>query len=289
MRFLVALLLWAASGVASAQRFEELPCTDLERAGEQLFACNARGVWRQVGEEWQLCARTAFRALRCARAADGALYVVGGEPAVSGILARFDAEGALQEQLVFATDLLYDVDLEARGERLALACADGRVLLLALEDGRCGAQRELHRHAAAARAVRFAPDGARLASAGLDAQVIVRELRGDAAPRAIGDHLTGVECLAFSPDGARLASGARDGRVRIHDPQGRLLRTCEPAGAAVLALCWTSSECLGASTARGAVLRLRWSEVAWHALEPAHDRPIRALLPLDAERVRYLR
>jgi hypothetical protein len=288
MRFLVALLLWAASGVASAQRFEALPCTDLERAGEQLLACNARGVWRQVGEEWQLCARTAFRALRCARAADGALYVVGGEPAVSGILARFDAEGALQEQLVLATDFIYDVDLDARGEQLALACADGRVLLLALEDGRCGAQRELHRHAAAARAVRFAPSGELLASAGLDAQVLVRELRSDAVPRAIGDHLAGVECLAFSPDGERLASGARDGRVRVHDREGRLLRICEPAGAPILALCWPSAAVFVAGTSRGGVLRARWSMPSWEALEAPNERPVRALLAVEPEGVLHV-
>ena len=288
MRFPVALLLWAASGVASAQRFEELPCTDLERAGEQIFACNARGVWRQVGEEWQLCARTAFRALRCARAADGALYVVGGEPAVSGILARFDAEGTLQEQRQLARDLIYDVDLDSRGERLALACADGRVLLLALERSTFGEARELARHGAAARAVRFAPSGELLASAGLDAQLLVRDLRSDAAPRAIGDHLAGVECLAFSPDGERLASGARDGRVRVHDREGRLLRICEPAGAPILALCWPSATVFVAGTARGGVLRARWSTPTWETLEAPSERPVRALLAVEPEGARHV-
>lgn len=286
---LLLALLGLSGGVASAQRFEDLPCTDLERAGEQLLACNAVGVWRRAGDAWQILARTTFRALRFARASSGALYVVGGEPAERGVLARFDAEGALQEQRELARDLIYDVDLDPRGERLALACADGRVLAIALEEGRCGEERELARHGAAARAVRFAPSGELLASAGLDAQLLLLDPHGEAAPRSIGDHLAGVECLAFSPDGVRLASGARDGRVRVHDREGRLLRICEPAGAAILALCWPASACLVAGTARGGVLRARWSTTDWELLEAPCDLPVRALLGVGPEGVLHER
>src|SRR5205807_770650 len=62
----------------------------------------------------------------------------------------------------------------------------------------------------------FDPEGTRLALAGMDGTVLVREVTGAERWRA-SRHTDAVTSLAFSPDGRRLASAGWDGTVRLWD------------------------------------------------------------------------
>ena len=92
---------------------------------------------------------------------------------------------------------------------LAGGGVDGRI---SLWDGGSGRLlRHLRGHSAAPMAVAFSPDGALLASSGLDLAIRLWSVP-EGAPLALlsGPHLNDVMALAFSPDGLRLASGSMD-------------------------------------------------------------------------------
>jgi WD40 repeat protein len=73
-------------------------------------------------------------------------------------------------------------------------------------------------HAGGVTTVAFSPDGRRLASAGADGTVRVRDLASgvDVYP-PLKDHGRLVTCVAFSPDGSLLASAGADKRVVLWD------------------------------------------------------------------------
>ena len=64
-------------------------------------------------------------------------------------------------------------------------------------------------------ALAFSPDGARIASAGVDGAVRVWDAASGIAGRRLVDHTGPVRAVAFSPDGARIASAGDDRTVRI--------------------------------------------------------------------------
>ncbi|MBK9384639.1 MAG: hypothetical protein IPN34_07450 [Planctomycetes bacterium] len=270
------LVAWLAlASPVDAQSIDDAPILQVLRVRDEERALNAEGLWRRAGERWELVLRSPFRAFCAAAAPSGEVYLGGGTPAESGLLAHFDAAGRLVAQAELAQDTIYAVALDDRTRRLVVACADGRVLLLDPET--LALRRELARHGAAARRLAFAPQGTLLASAGLDGQVLLLDLESAAPPRAIGDHLAGVEALAFSLDGTRLASGARDGRIRIHALDGRSLRLSPPAGSAITALAWTDAHTLRCGTLRGALLELREGEEPFRVLRATAPSPTRTL------------
>lgn len=171
---------------------------------------------------------------RVVRADD--VLCAGGEPQVAGEVARCRADGTVLARVRVGDDVVYGLAVAPGGGFACIACADGRVLRLALPD--LAPVEELWRHAAPAVALAFSTGGEVLATAGDDGRVLLGAPAPGSAPRALVDHTAGVTSLAWSPDGARLASGAGDGKVRCHDRAGRLLRTWNRLGGAVVALHW---------------------------------------------------
>jgi WD40 repeat protein/serine/threonine protein kinase len=94
-------------------------------------------------------------------------------------------------------------------------------------DHLCGAGYEAFReHVGPVWGVAFSPDGARLASAGGDGAVILRELAGGRAVSILRGHTGMVRAVAFGPGGRRLASVGLDRSIRIRDGRsGRPIAT----------------------------------------------------------------
>src|SRR5262249_41950419 len=153
------------------------------------------------------------------------------EPAQSGELALCDLDGRVRQRARVADDLVYAVALAPRAACAAAACADRRVLLVALPALPGVRTRWQHGRAAVAGAV--APRGALPPSGGTEGVLLLGAAEGAEPPQRLVDHTAAVTCLAWNDDGARLASGARDGKVRLHDRTGRLLRTWQRLGGEV--------------------------------------------------------
>ena len=165
-------------------------------------------------------------AIDAVEASEGTMLVVaGGEPGESGHVGVSLAGQKIDEFVRFADDLIYDVAVNSMGDRVALACGDGRVLVGHFEDGAVQNPSVLLKHTSVVRSVAFAPDGIRLASASLDGLVLVTKTAGSEAPIVLQDHSDKVECVVFTPDSQQVVSGARDGKVRFHSVEGRLVRT----------------------------------------------------------------
>jgi WD40 repeat protein len=75
----------------------------------------------------------------------------------------------------------------------------------------------LHDHLGAVHAVTFSPDGRRLASAGQDGSVRVRDAESGREIVVLRGHTDCAYTLAYSPDGRYLASGSSDGTIRVWD------------------------------------------------------------------------
>jgi hypothetical protein len=226
-----AALLAAACAGAGTGRAHVGPVTGRARVAGRTFTCSQAGLFVDDGGGARFLGDPGVRPFALA-AGDAGLLVGGGEPAQSGELALCDLDGRVRQRARVADDLVYAVAFAPRGAAAAAACADGRVLLVALP-GLDGA-RTRWQHGGAAVAVAFAPDGAMLASGGHDGVLLLGAADGDAPPQRLVDHTAAVTCLAWSADGALLASGARDGKVRLHDRTGRLLHTWQRLGGAIV-------------------------------------------------------
>ena len=80
---------------------------------------------------------------------------------------------------------------------------------------------EIEAHDGPLGAVRFAPDGAHLLTAGADKLIKVWSLDGWSVVNELRGHQNTVTCLAFSPDGKQLASGSVDTMIRLWEyPSG---------------------------------------------------------------------
>jgi WD40 repeat protein len=76
--------------------------------------------------------------------------------------------------------------------------------------------------------VLFSPDGARIASGGVDNSIKLWDAASGRLLRSFEGHSSYVASVAFSPDGVRIASGSGDKTIKLWDAaSGRLLRTFE--------------------------------------------------------------
>jgi WD40 repeat protein len=81
-------------------------------------------------------------------------------------------------------------------------------------------------HLGQVRAVAYSPDGAFLASGGIDGTARTWDARSGTHLRTLSGHTGWVHAVAFSPDGATLATGSMDGTARIWDLRsGEILHT----------------------------------------------------------------
>ena len=297
------LLLLGTTPRLFAQEVHVGPVTDLVSVGNAIYSCSQGGVFVQKDGRENLIYRPHFRVISLA-SFDGSnlLLLVGGQPGISGEIGLLDLETKHFETLKIATDLIYSVD--AAGDQVAMACADGRVLITSFAKPILHSKPSLpevpisilHKHTSVARAVRFSPDGKWLASVGLDGIVMLsavtpHPLKEANPPIILQDHSAKVECLVFSPDSKLLASGARDGKVRIHTVGGRLVRTYTGLGAEVTdaedfgqnpyiwALAWAGEPiALIAGSAKGTLYQLSLTDNRWERMKWPHDGPIYSLI-----------
>jgi len=122
--------------------------------------------------------------------------------------------GAVRRVLRFDHSV-WGVAFSPDGRRLATGSR--RVLI---HDLASGAQVELKGHTGGVDDVAFSRDGARLAAAIDDGEILVWDVATRRIARRLRGHGEAVIAVTFSPDGARLASTSRDSTARIWDLQG---------------------------------------------------------------------
>ena len=230
----------------------------------RLFSCSQAGVLahalKTAAVKRVLC-RPKFRVIDLValppseRLPHGGLLVAGGRPGKSGVVALQSFAGATILTRTVAKDVVYAVAVTADGKLGAAALADGGVVtfdIASLEK-----VRRLHEHTAAARDVAFAAADKKVVSVGLDHVVMISDMTAKAKkPLALQSHTGALDCVAVTSDGKRIASGARDGKVRLHNADGRFLRTYQGLGEEVWSLCFGTGGELFAGLANGAVRRL---------------------------------
>lgn len=283
VRQLLVLLLGAVAGFASDRHLG--PVTDIVSSGSRVFSVSQGGVYEGVGTKLKRIHRLPFRVTSIA-VNDDRLVVAGGDPGLSGMVGVMDLKTGKFRSLRVADDLVYNVAIH--GGMAALGCADGRVLTIDVRQLEKPSLK--YRHTAAVRAVAFNQTGSHLASGGLDALVMLLPLQGGAKPIPMQDHTAKVDCLVFSPDGTQIASGARDGKVRIHNLEGRLVRTYLGIASESAEIVWDNNpyifslawggtpESLLAGAAKGGIYELSLANNTWKRRSSSFGQAIYSLL-----------
>ena len=289
MKTIAVLVGWhLLSTVLSAQDSHLGPVTDIAVSSNQVFSVSQGGVYQNHGSQLKRLFRPPFRVTSLVVVGDR-LLLGGGDPGVSGMVGLYDLRGGNFHSVQVSDDLIYDVAVHPGKKMAGLACADNRVMTIALPSLAEDSLQERYRHTAVVRAVTFSPSGDYLASAGLDALVMLLPFDGLSKPIPIQDHSSKVDCLVFSPDATLLASGARDGKIRLHNLEGRLVRTYTGISVAsadsiweghayILSLAWGgSSSTLFAAAAQGSIYQLSTADNQWKKLAGKRTKPIYSL------------
>ncbi len=120
-----------------------------------------------------------------------------------------------------ATDVpvqLHAVDFSPDGTAVAVGDSRGRAVVIPdWKTNKGSAMACDERHGGKVEAVRFAPDGQTVASAGADGVVRVWDPATGHVLRTLPGHQGAAHAVAFSPDGKTLASAGEDGTVRTWD------------------------------------------------------------------------
>jgi RNA polymerase sigma factor (sigma-70 family) len=135
------------------------------------------------------------------------------------------------------------VDFSPDGTAVAVGDDRGRAVVIpswktgGAEPGVCIDER----HEGTVKAVRFAPDGRTVASAGADGVIRLWAPNTGQVLHTLAGHRGPVHALAFAPDGKMLASAGEDGTVRLWGlTAGALRRTCYAHTGPVRALAFST-------------------------------------------------
>lgn len=200
------------------------------KTGRARIECSARGVERVDAASGALVARFDLPTRCFTGVAHSAGFLfAGGEAGKRGVVHAVDAKGRCITSLEVADDVV--VALARHRDLLAVASADGSVVLVRCAEDLSAlrVERRLPSHRGGASAVAFDATGRFFASGGRDGVVRLHDfaresLEGTATCREIASHTGAVLALAFAENG-ELYSSSADAALRVHDSEGRLLRS----------------------------------------------------------------
>ena len=157
-----------------------------------------------------------------------------------------------------------------------LAMSAGRSVRIYLAADSYELKKLLVGHTDLVRAIRFSPDGERIATASIDGTVRIWDL--DASERFVfREHEDAVHDVAWHPDGQRLASASADGTVKIWAIDGKTIASRTDHEAPVNAVAWNPNGKILVSGCENKVIRFWSSEGEEGPVATGHIGPIRAL------------
>jgi dipeptidyl aminopeptidase/acylaminoacyl peptidase len=191
---------------------------------------------------------------------DGAELAMGG---VHEVLVRASADGVLKRRLGGFPERVLSLSWPTNGARLAVAGGSpgrsGEAVLVDPSDGRLLSV--LRSLPDVVTAVRFSPDGSKVAVGGTDSLVTLHDAATGARLRVLPAHADWVLALDWSADGKWLVSASRDRTVRVADAvSGEAVASFTEHAAPVFAAVFTPDAKRVLSAGRDRNLRL-WDAV----------------------------
>jgi WD40 repeat protein len=134
-----------------------------------------------------------------------------------------DTEKTLVDVWRVRADVPKVISTEGRAARAIAFSNDGRLLLVAGEDGKArlisaasgAVLKELASHTAEVVVASFSADGRKMLTAAWDGTAKVWSAANGALIATLKGHTTGVAAAAFSPDGTKIATGSHDATARL--------------------------------------------------------------------------
>jgi RNA polymerase sigma factor (sigma-70 family) len=157
----------------------------------------------------------------------------------------WDAATGKLQTTISANDLpvqVTAVEFSPDGAAVAVGDSKGRAVVIASwrKNNEPATGVDEH-HNGSVKAVRFAPDGQTVASAGVDGIVRVWLRATGQVLHTLDDHCGPINALAFAPDGKTLAAAGQDSTIRLWDPTtGMLRKTCKGHKGSVRALAFST-------------------------------------------------